>query len=156
MTMPIKPEVSIEAIDLRHHLVVITFGDETWQHSFRSLSAAETGARKRIAVWIKPQLGDKTVAEFAVEWRRDYVAHECTRETLKDYTACCKGLVVPHIGDTSIRNVSKSALNIFVDRLNDEGGYHSVNRGLRTLSAMLTVAESWGYIPVNPAVRRRQ
>jgi hypothetical protein len=97
-----------------------------------------------------------SVREFAAEWLSDYVAPECDKFTHKDYKACCKALVFPHLGETRIDRITPSTIRVFVTRLNEEGGYPSVHRGLRTLSAMLTVAKSWGYILENPALRNKR
>lgn len=155
MTLPIEPRFSIDSIDERHHAVEVIFGGEAWRYVYRSLSAAGVGVEKRIAVWRNPALRDQTVLDFASEWLSDYVAHECIKGTLKDYKACCKSLVIPLIGDKSLSSLDRATIGEFIAALDRKGGYPSTNRGLRTLSAMLTVAESWDYIPRNPTFRRR-
>lgn len=149
------PSFKIETLDERHLLLTVMFGTQKWEHKFRTLSAAKTAAAKRMKVERKPELKKQTLRDFEAEWQRDYVRHECTEETAKDYDKCFRRLVLPRLGDKPLDQITPTVVDVFTDELYAEGRCWTVHRGRRTLSAMLGVAESWGYVPFNPVTRRR-
>jgi hypothetical protein len=150
-----NPSFTIEPVDERHLLLTVRFGEMLWQHKFRTLSAAKTAAAKRMTVERKPELRTQTLREFEVEWQRDYLLRECADDTRRDYETCFRRLVLPRLGDRPLDQISRSVVDVFMDDLYVEGRCWTVQRGRRTLSAMLGVAKSWGYIESNPVTRRR-
>jgi hypothetical protein len=155
MASTTTPIVAITNLDERHVLLTLTCGEVIWEHRFRTLAAAKMAANKKLAIHHDRSLKHKSLSEFAVEWQRDYLARECTQETAQDYGKCFRRLVLPRLGDVSLDKITRATVDLFTDELYREGGCWTVHRGRRTLSAMLGVAESWGYIPVNPVGRRR-
>lgn len=151
-----EPTAEIHQEDDGTQLLVVTCASGPWQHRFKTKSAAQMAARKRIAVQRDPSLGHTTAREFATEWLCDYVTRECMLLTARDYRCCLNRVVLPRVGETPIDEITREGVRAIINQFKEAGDFVTLERFRATLSAMLSVAASWGYIPFNPVKRYRR
>lgn len=143
-------DVSVFECDDGYYAVLWERGSYAREFSFKSRTAAATACRKiaeRARCGGAPSL---TVSEFAPVWLRDYVKAERSAKTLSVYESDFRQLVAPRLGNVNLDLITRAQADTFVDGLLRDRGLASAISGKRTLSAMLGIAEKWGYIDSNP------
>lgn len=108
--------------------------------------------QKDVGTYIDPGLGKITLAEFWDHFIR--TAAPPAESTQELYRMQARRYIIPRLGRTPLRSITKPAIRSFLADLQEEGrGAATINSTYRTLRRILAVAVDEGRIPVNPAAR---
>jgi hypothetical protein len=153
MPTQIDHQVQVRPGDESGFVVTVVRGTTSKAHRFPTMSGATVAAEKNRSVLGHSQWAPPTLDVFAKEWLRDYVTRECSASTYKDYENCLNKLVLRRLGGLRLDAITRGEVGVFIADLQTTEGVGGMILGRRTLSAMLGIAQKWGYIRENPVSR---
>jgi integrase len=86
-----------------------------------------------------------TVEDFAARWRTDVLSKR-KPSTIHAAKSHLKNQIIPHLGRLSLDQLGTENLQMFVNKIAGKVSRKTVLNVIGTLSSMLNVAKSWGYV----------